>query len=143
MAEYALIRSRRARLEVMRDDGQRGAGLALSQLANIKEYISAVQIGVTMNSIGIGALGEPAMASLLRDALGGTLSEGVAVVITAIAAFAVITTAQLIAGEMVPKFYAIEHAEAVARRVARPLQGFAAIFHPLPTALTAVSSRIL
>jgi CBS domain containing-hemolysin-like protein len=143
IAEYALIRSRRARLEVMRDDGQRGARLALSQLANINEYISAVQIGVTMTSIGIGALGEPALASLLRGALGGALSEGVAVVITAIAAFAVITTAQLIAGEMVPKFYAIEHAETVARRVARPLQGFAAIFHPLTTALTAVSSRIL
>jgi CBS domain containing-hemolysin-like protein len=143
VAEYALIRSRRARLEVMRDDGQRGAGLALGQLANINEYISAVQIGVTMTSIGIGALGEPALASLLRGALGDTLSHGVAIVTTAIAAFAVITTAQLVAGEMVPKFYAIEHAETVARRVARPLQGFAAVFHPLTTALTAVSSRIL
>jgi CBS domain containing-hemolysin-like protein len=143
IAEYALIRSRRARLEVMRDEGQRGAGLALSQLANINEYISAVQIGVTMTSIGIGALGEPALAALLRDALGSTLSHGVAVVITAIVAFAVITSAQLVAGEMVPKFYAIEHAETVARRVARPLQGFAALFHPLITALTAVSGRIL
>ena len=143
IAEYALIRSRRARLEVMRDDGQRGAGLALSQLANINEYISAVQIGVTMTSIGIGALGEPALAALLRNALGGALAHGVSVVITAIVAFAVITSAQLVAGEMVPKFYAIEHAETVARRVARPLQGFAALFHPLITVLTAVSSRIL
>ncbi|HEV3071272.1 MAG TPA: hemolysin family protein [Solirubrobacteraceae bacterium] len=143
IAEYALIRSRRARLEVMRDEGQRGAGLALSQLANINEYISAVQIGVTMTSIGIGALGEPALAALLRNALGGALAHGVSVVITAIVAFAIITSAQLVAGEMVPKFYAIEHAETVARRVARPLQGFAALFHPLITALTAVSSRIL
>lgn len=143
IAEYALIRSRRARLEVMRDDGQRGAGVALGQLANINEYISAVQIGVTMTSIGIGALGAPALADLLRNALGGTLSQGVAIVVAAIVAFAVIASAQLVAGEMVPKFYAIEHAETVARRVARPLQGFARLFHPLTTALTAVSSRIL
>jgi CBS domain containing-hemolysin-like protein len=143
IAEYALIRSRRARLEVMRDDGQRGAGVALGQLANINEYISAVQIGVTMTSIGIGALGAPALADLLQSALPSTLSQGVAIVLTAIVAFAVIASAQLIAGEMVPKFYAIEHAETVARRVARPLQGFAALFHPLIVALTAVSSRLL
>jgi CBS domain containing-hemolysin-like protein len=143
IAEYALIRARRARLELMQEDGQRGASLALGQLANINEYISAVQIGVTMTSIGIGALGAPALASLLSGALGGALSEGVALVIAAVLAFAVITTAQLIAGEMVPKFYAIEHAETVARRVARPLQGFATLFHPFIVVLTAASSRIL
>ena len=52
IAEYALVRSRRARLEVMREEGARGAGLALEQLENVNEYISAVQIGVTMTSIG-------------------------------------------------------------------------------------------
>ncbi len=59
IAEYALVRSRRARLELLRDEGAKGATLALSQLAQVNEYISAVQIGVTMTSIGIGALGEP------------------------------------------------------------------------------------
>ena len=54
----------------MREEGARGAALALEQLANINEYISAVQIGVTMTSIGIGALGEPALASILKGALG-------------------------------------------------------------------------
>jgi CBS domain containing-hemolysin-like protein len=58
VAEYALVRSRRARLEPMREEGLRGAGLALEQLGNINEYISSVQIGVTLTSIGIGALGE-------------------------------------------------------------------------------------
>src|SRR5271155_256058 len=78
IAEYALVRSRRARLEIMREDGVRGAALALSQLSNINEYISAVQIGVTMTSIGIGALGEPALAHILKGPLGGA-SGGVAV----------------------------------------------------------------
>ena len=89
-----------------------------------------MQIGVTMTSIGIGALGEPALADLLKGALGDTLSHGVAVAMSAIVAFLIIASAQLIAGEMVPKFYAIDRAEAVARRVARPLQAFSVLFRP-------------
>jgi magnesium and cobalt exporter, CNNM family len=143
IAEYALVRSRRAQLEVLREEGARGAGLALEQLANINEYISAVQIGVTMTSIGIGALGEPALASILKGGLGGTLSHGVAVAIAAIVAFLLIASAQLIAGEMVPKFYAIDRAEAVARRVARPLRTFSVLFRPLIIVLTVVANRIL
>jgi len=81
IAEYALVRSRRSTLEVMRDEGARGATLALTQLARVNEYISAVQIGVTLCSIGIGALGEPALASLLKGALGNTLGHGAAVAI--------------------------------------------------------------
>ncbi len=143
IAEYALVRSRRARLEIMREQGARGAGLALEQLENINEYISAVQIGVTMTSIGIGALGEPALAALLKDALGSTLSHGVAVAVAVIVAFLIIASAQLIAGEMVPKFYAIGRAESVARRVARPLRAFSVLFHPFIVLLTAVADRIL
>jgi CBS domain containing-hemolysin-like protein len=142
IAEYALVRSRRARLELMSEEGVKGAALALDQLENINEYISAVQIGVTMTSIGIGALGEPALARLLKSALGGGLNDVVAVVVV-IVAFLIITSAQLVAGEMVPKFYAIDRAEAVARRVARPLRAFSVLFGPLISALTAVADRIL
>ena len=143
IAEYALVRSRRARLEVMREEGIRGAALALEQLGSINEYISAVQIGVTMTSIGIGALGEPALADILKGPLGGPLSHGVAVAVAVVVAFAIIASAQLVAGEMVPKFYAIDRAETVARRVARPLQAFSRLFHPFIVVLTAVADRIL
>jgi CBS domain containing-hemolysin-like protein len=143
IAEYALVRSRRARLEVMRDEGARGAALALSQLADVNDYISAVQIGVTITSIAIGALGEPALAALLKGALGSGWDHGVAAAVLAVVAFAVIALTQLIGGEMVPKFYAIDRAETVARRVARPLQIFSAVFHPLIVALTSVSERLL
>ena len=143
IAEYALVRSRKARLEVMREEGARGAALALKQLGNINEYISAVQIGVTMTSIGIGALGEPALAHILKGALGGPLSHGLAVVIAVVVSYLIVTASLLIAGEMVPKFYAIDRAEAVARRVARPLQAFRVLFHPMIVGLTAISSRIL
>ena len=143
LAEYALVRSRRARLEVARDDGSRAAGLVLAQLDRINEYISAVQIGVTMTSIGVGALGEPALARLLKDALGGPLSHGVAVVLAVAISYTLITVAQLIAGETVPKFYAIQRPEAVAVRIVRPLRAFFALFGPMINGLTAVSNRIL
>jgi CBS domain containing-hemolysin-like protein len=143
IAEYALVRSRRARLEVMREEGVRGSALALEQLANINEYISAVQIGVTMTSIGIGALAEPALAQILKDAFGTTLSHGFSIALAAVLAFLIIASTQLVLGEMVPKFYAINRAEAVARRVARPLQAFSVLFRPFIVVLTAVADRIL
>src|ERR1700677_3284289 len=142
IAEYALVRSRRTRLEQMREEGVRGASLALEQLGDINQYMSAVQIGVTMTSIGIGALGQPALADILKGPLGGA-SSGAAVAIAVILAFLIIASAQLVAGEMVPKFYAIDRAESVARRVARPLQLFSRLFHPFIAMLTAVADRIL
>ncbi len=142
IAEYALVRSRRARLEVMREQDMRGAALALKQLENINEYISAVQIGVTMTSVGIGALATPTLADALHEALGG-VSHTVSVVIGVVVAYALVITVQLIFGEMVPKFYAIDRAESVARRIARPLQGFSVVFRPFIRAITAVSARIL
>jgi CBS domain containing-hemolysin-like protein len=143
IAEYALVRSRRARLEVMREGGARGAALALEQVQRVNVYISAVQIGVTLCSIGIGALGEPALASVFKSALGSALSHGLATVISVAVAFLLISSVQLIGGEMVPKFYAIDRAESVARRIARPLQAFSVAFRPFIVALTAVSDRIL
>jgi CBS domain containing-hemolysin-like protein len=143
VAEYALVRSRRARLELMREEGAKGAGVALEQLANINQYISSVQIGVTLTSIGIGALGEPALAAILESALGNALGHGAAVAISVFLAFTIIAFAQLLGGEMVPKFYAIGRAESVARRVARPLRAFTVLFQPLVAVLTAVATRIL
>jgi len=143
IAEYALVRSSRARLEVLREDGARGAALALQQIGDVNEYISAVQIGVTLTSIGIGALGEPALAGILKPSLGEALGHGAAVVIAVIVAFLFISSVQLVAGEMVPKFYAIDRAEAVARRVARPLQAFSTLFRPFILGLTAVADRVL
>jgi CBS domain containing-hemolysin-like protein len=143
IAEYALVRSRRPRLEAMRDKGERGADLALRQLSHVNEYISAVQIGVTMTSLGVGALGEPALQEVLKSALGGPLSNGVAVILAVVIAFSLITIAQLVAGEMVPKFYAIDRAEPVARRIARPLQAFRVLLGPLVIGVTVFSSRLL
>src|SRR5205823_14997859 len=96
-----------------------------------------------MTSIGIGALGEPALAELLKGTLGGVLGHGAALAVSAAVAFFANSCAQLVAREMVPKFYAIDRAESVARRVARPLQLFSVLFRPLIVALTAIADRIL
>jgi CBS domain containing-hemolysin-like protein len=143
MAEYALVRSRRGRLEALAEEGKRGARLALQQMDDIGDYISACQIGITMASIAIGALGEPAIEKLLRKPLGGPLSHGVSVAIAVIVAYLLITSAQSTIGEIVPKLYVIQHAEGVARRIARPLRFFRVAFAPFIFVLNAASRSML
>ena len=143
IAEYSLVRARHSRLELAAEQGQRGARLALRQVENINEYISTCQVGNTMASIGIGALGEPALAHLLTGAFGSAIAHGVAVVIAAAVAYLLITSAQITAGEMVPKLYAIDRAERVARLIARPLQSFRVLFHPFIVTLTVASNAML
>src|SRR3954464_7055606 len=113
MGEYALVRSRRTRLEAMKDEGLRGAELALEEIDDIGDYISAVQVGITMTSIGIGALGEPVLADLLEPVFGGPLSHGIATVVAVTVAYLLITSAHIVAGELVPKLYVIDKAENV------------------------------
>jgi CBS domain containing-hemolysin-like protein len=143
MAEYALVRSRRARLETLKDDGARGAQLAMRQIDEISDYISTVQVGITMTSIGIGALGEPVLADAFEPLLGGPLGHGVAVVLAVVIAYLLITSAHIVAGELVPKLYAIDRAESVARRLARPMLFFRRLFAPFIFVLTGVSDRVL
>jgi CBS domain containing-hemolysin-like protein len=143
VAEYALVRSRRARLEALADEGARGARRALAQLDQIGDYISACQIGITMASIGIGALGEPAIKHLIEPVFGGAKGDAVAVALSLAIAYLLITSAQTIVGEMVPKLYTIQHAEGAARRIARPMQLFRVLFHPFIVVLTASSNWIL
>ena len=142
IAEYSLVRAQRSKLEGARESGARGAALALAQVDRINEYISTCQVGITMASIGIGALGEPAISHTLEPVLGGAASE-VAVVIAVVIAYLLITSVQIVGGEIVPKLYAIDRAEAVARRVARPLQWFRVAFTPFVVILSAVSNRVL
>ncbi len=143
IAEYGLVRSRRARLEALADEGARGARLALSQQEQIGDYISACQVGITMASIGIGALGEPAIAHLLEKAFGSSIAHAAAVAISVIIAYLLITSAQSIVGEIVPKLYTIQHAETLARGVARPLRFFRVLFHPFIVVLNTSSYSIL
>ncbi len=139
IGEYSLVRARRSRLEEMRDEGQRGAALALRQIEDISEYISTIQVGITFTSIGIGALGEPTIRDLLEEPLGSFLGQGVAIAVSAVIAYLLITSAHITEGELVPKLYAIDRAETLARRVARPLLWARYLFTPLSVILTKVA----
>jgi CBS domain containing-hemolysin-like protein len=143
MGEYALVRSRRARLETMRDEGLRGSALALTEIDEIGDYISTVQVGITFTSIGIGALGEPVLADIFENWFGDAISHGLAIAISIVIAYVIITSAHIVAGELVPKLYAIDRAEGVARRIAQPLRFFRRLFAPFIVVLTGISYRVL
>jgi CBS domain containing-hemolysin-like protein len=142
-AEFALVRAREARVEQARDEGRRGAVLVLAQIDRIDEYLSACQLGITMASLGIGFLGEPAIASLLEKAFGDTVSHGLSLAISITIAYLLTTALHITLGEQVPKIYAIVHAERTALRVARPLHWFRVAFSPLIWALNTASNALL
>jgi len=142
-AEFALVRTRESKLEQMEKEGLRGAALAGQQVDRIDEYLSACQLGITMASIGIGFLGEPAVASLLEEPLGDVFSHGVAVVIAFAIAYLLVTSAHITVGEQVPKIYAITHPEGTARRASRLLHLFRVAFKPLICALNSASNAML
>src|SRR4051812_6023449 len=143
IAEYSLVRSRRPRLEELAESGAGGAALALRQLDSINDYISACQVGITMASIGIGAIGEPVVANLLEPVLGNVVAHGVAVAISVVIAYLVITSVHIVFGELVPKLAVLGDAEGIVRRTARPLQWFRVLFHPFIVVLNGVSLRVL
>src|ERR671929_1312249 len=134
-SEFALVRSSRARLEELVSDGARGAALAMHQLDDLSAYLSACQFGITLASLGIGFLGEGAIAARLEPALGDRISEGAAWIVAVAFAYTVVTFAHITVGEQVPKVFAIGRAEQVARRVAAPLQAFPVGMQPFIAAL--------
>ena len=142
-AEFALVRARDQKIDQMVEDGLRGAALARVQVDRIDEYLSACQLGITMASIGIGFLGEPAIASLLEEPLGNVMSHGVAVVIAFTISYLIVTAAHITVGEQVPKIYAITHPELIARRASRLLSAFRTVFKPLIWALNTASNAML
>jgi CBS domain containing-hemolysin-like protein len=143
VAEYALVRARRAQLETMAEEGLRGARLALVQLSRIGEYLAACQVGITMASIAIGAVGEPGIAHLFEHAFPHATAHGLAVAVSVVIAYVLITSGQSVIGEIVPKLYAIQHAEGLARRTARPLEFFRRLFHPFIFLLNKASYSLL
>jgi magnesium and cobalt exporter, CNNM family len=141
-AEFALVRSRRGKIEQLAEEGESGAEAVVEQLDKIDESLSACQVGITMASIGIGFLGEPSLAALLEPVFGG-LSHGAAVGISVAIAFTLVTALHISVGEQVPKMLAISHAERTARRVSRPLNWFRAITAPAVYGLSGMSNAVV
>jgi CBS domain containing-hemolysin-like protein len=142
-AEFALVRVRRAKIEEDADEGQRGAALVLRQLDELSKYLAACQLGITFTSLGIGFLGEPAVADIFESLLGDELPHGVTLAISLALAYLITTSLHITIGEQVPKIYAINRAERVARWIARPLHLFTQVFNPFIHILNTVSNWML
>src|SRR6266508_2935574 len=140
-AEFALVRSRRARLEELAKENSRYRRV-LKQINNMSESLSACQFCITLASLGIGFLGEPALAELIEPIF-GSLSHGVAVALSIAFAYALATSLHITLGEQVPKIYAIVKAERVAVRVARPLDWFNSSMRPFIAVLNLASNSLL
>ena len=141
-AEFALVRSRRGTLEAEAIEGKRGARIAVEIMDDLSRYLSSCQLGITLTSLGIGFLGEPAVANLVEP-LFGDLPHGVTVGLSLAIAYILTTALHITIGEQVPKIYAIQRSEPISRLVARPLYLFTKAFHPFIAALNATSNAIL
>jgi CBS domain containing-hemolysin-like protein len=141
--EFAIVRSRRTRLEQLRDEGDRRAPLALEMIDHVDEYVATSQVGITLASLGIGFLGEPALAELLEPLFGGVVSEALALAIAIAIAFTIVTFLHVILGEQSPKMLAIARAEPTLLRISRPLRFFRTILHPLIIATNAPANWVV
>jgi CBS domain containing-hemolysin-like protein len=142
-AEFAFVRARRAHLEHDAEAGKRGAALALTIYDDLSRYLSSCQLGITLTSLGIGFLGEPAVASIFESIIGDSIPHGVSLAISLALAYLITTSLHITLGEQVPKIYSIQKSEGVARFVARPLHLFTRIFHPFILLLNGASNAIL
>jgi CBS domain containing-hemolysin-like protein len=142
-AEFALVRSRKAHLQTDADHGKRGAATAVKMMDDLSRYLSAAQVGITLTSLGLGFLGEPAIGRLLENALGESVPHWVSTLVSVTLAYLITTSIHITFGEQVPKIYAIQKAEPVARWVSRPLLVFSKIFSPFIGILNAASNGLL
>jgi magnesium and cobalt exporter, CNNM family len=144
-AEFALVRVRETRLEQLEQEGSVRAGVVRAILHDLDAYLSVCQVGITVASLGLGWVGEPAVSALLRpgfEALGIT-NEGLVELISVVLGFAVITYAHLVFGEQAPKYFSIQRAERTSLWISRPLGFFMILFRPVVWLVNASTNFVL
>jgi CBS domain containing-hemolysin-like protein len=127
-AEFSLVSVRRSRIVSLAEGGDVRAALLLGLLDDLNSYISATQLGITMASLALGWIGEPALSRLLEAPLQGLVSNTVRHTIAFTCAFTIITFMHIVFGELAPKTLALDRAERVALAVAWPLRFFHTLF---------------
>jgi CBS domain containing-hemolysin-like protein len=134
-AEYGLVTVRRTRMHELVEEGNRRAGLVLKITEQPPRFIAAMQLGVTLTSLGIGAVGEPALANVFETWLASFLSV--------ILGFLVITFFHVVIGELVPKGATLRYSERVALAVSTPVRGFFLIGWPFIWVLQKATEKVL
>ena len=139
-AEFALVGVRSSRIETLAASGGSSAKRLMGLLQNLNAYLSACQLGITLASLALGWIGEPAIARLLEGPLSG-LSETLRHAISFAIAFSIITSLHIVLGEQAPKLMGLASAERVALAVALPMQLFYRLFSLPIRALDWASAR--
>jgi putative hemolysin len=122
-AEYGLVTARRTRIVELQHQGNRRARDVLRITSDPPRFIAAMQLGVTLTSLGIGALGEVALAHALDPVM--------STVLAVLLAYLILTFFHVVIGELVPKGIALGHSEGTALLVSAPVRGFFIIMRPL------------
>jgi len=128
-SEFALVGVRRSRVATLAAEGNKKAVRLLRLIDNLNAYISATQLGITLASLGLGWIGEPAVADLLNPLLEGRVPPAVLHSISFAVAFSLITFMHIVLGELAPKTIALEMAEKTALAIALPMEIFYRAFH--------------
>ncbi|MCB2309199.1 hemolysin family protein [Clostridium estertheticum] len=142
--EFAMVKVRKSRLETLVAEGTSSAKNTLKVVKNLNSYLSACQLGITLASLGLGWLGEPAVADMLRPVFNlFNLQESLVHSISFILGFSIITAFHIVLGELVPKSLAIISAEKIAMYTALPLIIFYNLTLPIMWAFNHSTSLIL
>jgi putative hemolysin len=144
MSEMAVVSSRKVRLQQWADEGRAGAKAALAVANDPSNFLSTIQVGITVIGVTSGAFGEASFASSLTNWLAqwpalAHYAESLALVLVVTC----ITIASIIVGELVPKRLALLSAERIATVVARPMQVLSSLTYPVVRVLSAVTDGIL
>ena len=133
LSEFAIVKVRRSKLEELAKKNKANAKLSLKITKSLDTYLSATQLGITLSSLALGWLGEPAIAKVLYKAFGGFFGENTILLhsVSFVIAFTIITFLHIVFGELVPKSIAIAKAEQSTLFVAKPLYLFRNVFFPV------------
>ena len=144
-AEFAFVKVRKTRLELRAVAGDKQAASALFGVQHLDEYLSVCQLGITLSSLGLGWLGEPAVASLLRPLFELAFISNPALITTLSVAigFSIITMLHVVFGELAPKTVAIRKAEATVLWLARPMRLMYFIWKPPVMLMNGISLALL
>lgn len=143
-AEFALVKVRSTRVVEMANQGRPSARMALRCIRQLDSYLSATQLGITLSSIGLGWIGEPAMERLLHPVFEALhMPSQVQTAISFIIPFSLISMLHIVIGELVPKSWAIQKSETVVLAIAYPLHWFYSLFRWAIQMLNWMASLIL
>jgi len=129
-SEFAFVRVRSTSVEQLAAEGRAGSGALQDVMGSLDDYLAATQLGITLASLGLGWIGEPAVAALIEPALGSVLPESAVHLVAFAIGFSVITFLHVVFGELAPKTIAIAQAERMALMLAPPMKLSYYLFSP-------------